>query len=251
MKKYLIILFSLLAGLLIFSTRPVLATEIKVAVASNFSAVMIRLVEKFEVESPHRIKLISGSTGKHYAQINNGAPYDIFLAADSKRPELLEINGMAVAGSRFTYAIGQLVLWSPRADFVDATGEALQRKPFNHLAIANPLLAPYGQAAKQVLQSMNNWTALVPKMVRGENIAQTFQLVSSGNAELGFIAFSQIQRPGHPITGSWWKIPASLYSPINQQAVLLKDNDGSQAFVNFIKSETALEIIHSFGYLTP
>lgn len=251
MKKYFLILFSLLAGLLIFTARPAFATEIKVAVASNFSAVMILLVEKFEAESSHRIKLISGSTGKHYAQIINGAPFDLFLAADSKRPELLEVNGMAVAGSRFTYAIGQLVLWSPRADFVDATGEVLQRKPFNHLAIANPLLAPYGQAAKQVLQSMNNWTALVAKIVRGENIAQTFQFVSSGNAELGFIALSQIQRPGHPITGSWWKIPASLYSPINQQAVVLKDNDGSRAFVNFIKSQAALEIIHSFGYLTP
>lgn len=227
------------------------ADTIRVAVASNFVNTMADLAQQFELETSHKVIIISGSTGKHYAQIKNGAPFDILFAADIKRPQLLDAEAVAVANSRFTYAIGKLVLWSPKEHYVDSTGNILNQHSFHHLAIANPKLAPYGSAAKQVLQAKAMWHPLKHKIVRGENINQTFQFVTSGNAELGFIAYSQIKRPGHAIPGSWWAVPLSLYTPIEQQSVLLNDKPAAREFLSFIKTDKSLAIIRSFGYATP
>ena len=209
---------------------------------------MTSLASDFEKNSGHKVKLVFGSTGKHYAQIHNGAPFDIFFAADIKRPRLLEEEGIAIPGSRFTYAKGKLILWSPMPNYVDSEGEILRHGSFEHLAIANPNLAPYGRAAREVLQSRGLWDQMKHKSVRGENIGQAFQFVSSGNAELGFVAFSQVKNIDEPIEGSYWEVPQSLYTPIEQQAVLLKDNEAGRSFISYIKSKPALKIIRNHGY---
>ena len=226
------------------------ADEIRVAVASNFADTLREIAGRFEQQSGHRVTLVSGSTGMHYAQIRNGAPFDAFFAADMKRPRLLEEEGATLADSRFTYAVGKLVLWSPNEDYVDPAGELLEQGDFRHLALANPKLAPYGRAAREVLEKRRQWQDLQDRMVRGENIGQTFQFVKSGNAELGFVAWSQIQRPGQPLAGSWWEIPQALYSPIEQQAVLLKDNPVARDFMAFVRGTEALKIIGAYGYGT-
>ncbi len=228
-----------------------MADNIHVAVASNFTHTIKMLAGQFEASSGHKVTLSFGSTGKHYAQIKNGAPFDAFFAADVKRPQLLDEEGVALPGSRFTYAIGKIVLWSPKRSIVDAQGKVLEEGTFRHLAIASPKLAPYGKAARQVLQGRGIWEALQDRMVRGENIGQTFQFVKSGNAELGFVALSQIKHPAHTIEGSLWEVPQSLYSPIEQQAVLLRESDAARAFLTFVKSDESLEIIRRFGYATP
>jgi len=227
------------------------ADEIRVAVASNFANTLKVLASNFKTVSGHEIKISVGSTGKHYAQIHHGAPFDVFFAADSKRPARLEAEGIALAGSRFTYALGKLVLWSPKTGHVDAQGKILETGTFQHLAMANPRLAPYGRAAQEVLQKRGLWKTLKGRAVRGENIAQAFQFVKSGNAGLGFIAWSQIKRPGRPVPGSYWKIPPDLYSPIEQQAVLLNDSATARAFVDFVKSPKSQRLIRSFGYDIP
>jgi len=248
MLKNLSLLF-ILSGYL-FSVQIIQADEMRIAVASNFTSAIKALVQKFEAQSTHKTKLIFGSTGRHYAQIKNGAPFDIFFAADSKRPELLEKEGLSIADSRFTYALGKLILWSPKAGFVDEQAQVLEQGNFYHIAVANPKLAPYGKAAQEVLKTYKLWEALKPKMVRGENIAQTFQFVKSANAQLGFVALSQIKHLPKNEQGSWWDIPASLYSPIKQQAVLLNKSPSAKAFVDFIKSEEGKNTILSFGYKT-
>jgi len=237
--------------LLILNIGQAKSEQIRVAVASNFSDAIKSISQRFEEKTGHKVVLIFGSTGKHYAQIKNGAPFDVFFAADTKRPELLEQEGISRAGTRFTYAIGKLVLWSPKPGYVDTDGKLLGKGKFKHLAIANPKLAPYGKAAQQVLQARGLWSNFRGRMVRGENIGQTFQFVKSGNAELGFIASSQVIRPDSSIPGSIWKIPQSLYSPIKQQAVLLKNNTLAAEFLAFVKDPAALEIIQGFGYGTP
>ena len=239
------------ALVLLLGAGQTMADEILVAVASNFTDAIKSIAGGFEANTDHKVTLIVGSTGKHYAQIKNGAPFDAFFAADSKRPRLLEQEGGALPGSRFTYAIGKVILWSPQAGYVDSDGNVLGKGGFRHLAIANPKLAPYGKAAQEVLQARGVWDALKGSAVRGENIGQTFQFVKSGNAELGFVAHSQAKRPGHSIEGSFWEVPQSLYTPIEQQAVLLKDNDAARAFLSFVKSDESLEIIRGFGYGTP
>jgi molybdate transport system substrate-binding protein len=228
-----------------------IAEEIRVAVASNFSVAITTLSERFEADTGHKVSLIFGSTGKHYAQIRNGAPFDAFFAADIKRPELLEQESVALPGSRFTYAIGKLILWSPMAGYVDPDGRVLNQGTFHHLAIANPKLAPYGKAAREVLQAHGVWGVLKAKIVRGENIGQAFQFVRSGNAELGLVAGSQLKRPGHHMTGSWWEVPQALYTPIEQQAVLLKENEAARSFLLFMKTDKSRTLIRSFGYDTP
>ncbi|MDX2504663.1 MAG: molybdate ABC transporter substrate-binding protein, partial [Gammaproteobacteria bacterium] len=238
------------SGLLLFSSG-LLAAEIRVATASNFTVTMKLIARQFEADTGHKITIISGSTGKHYAQIKNGAPFDVFFAADTKRAELLDIEGVAIPGSRFTYAIGKVVLWSATADYVDAEGKVLSKKDFRHLAIANPKLAPYGKAAQEIMQELSVWEALQTRMVRGENIGQTFQFIKSSNAELGFVSFSQVKRPGQPVEGSLWAVPQALYTPIEQQAVLLKDSAAAHAFLSFVKSPESLHIIRSFGYGIP
>jgi molybdate transport system substrate-binding protein len=230
---------------------PVFADEIRVAVASNFAPTLEKLAARFETTTAHTLTLISGSSGKHYAQITNGAPFDVFFSADSERPIKLEQENNAIAGSRFTYALGKLVLWSPNPDLIDASGEALNQNRFRHLAIANPKLAPYGLAAQQTLQQLGRWEALAPRLVRGENIEQCLQFVTSGNAELGFVAWSQIVANDELKTGSYWQVPTHLYSPIAQQAVLLKDTPAAREFLNFVRSAEARKMIQTSGYDTP
>lgn len=241
----------LVTATMLLATGHLVAEEILVAVASNFTGAITAISEQFKETTGHEVTLIFGSTGKHYAQISNGAPFDVFFAADSSRPELLEKAGLAVSGSRFTYAMGKLVLWSPEIDYVDSEGLILEHDEFRYLAIANPRLAPYGIAAQEVLQARGLWDGLSGRMVRGENIGQTFQFVMSGNAELGFLAYSQVKRPDQAIEGSLWEVPRALYTAIEQQAVLLTDNKVAHAFMSFVRSDEALQIIQDYGYDTP
>lgn len=236
--------------ILLFCAGQILADEVRIAVASNFTETIRSIAGEFQEETGHRVILSNGSSGKHYAQIKNGAPFDAFFSADSYRPELLEQQGVAIPGSRFTYAVGKLVLWSPQPGLVEAGGKVLDEGTFRNLSVANPKLAPYGKAAREVLQKRGLWKKLSRRMVRGENIGQAYQFVKSGNAELGFVALSQIQRPKMPISGSYWLIHQSLYTPINQQAVLLKDRAAARAFLDFVKRESVAAIIHDFGYGT-
>ena len=193
--------------------------------------------------------LSSGSTGKLYAQIEHGAPFDLFLAADSRRPKLLQQSGKAVPGTIFTYALGKIALWSPRPGFVDGNGNVLKEGIFDRLAIANPRFAPYGLAARQVMEGMGVWRRVQPRLVQGESVAQAFQFVASGNAALGFVALSQIRVAGGG--GSLWEIPTELYQPIRQQAVLLQRGSGSsaaRAFLHYLQGGEARELIRSMGY---
>jgi molybdate transport system substrate-binding protein len=226
------------------------AAEIRVATASNFRNAMSALVQEFEQVSGHQVVPVYGATGKLFAQIINGAPFDAFFAADSRRPERLEQDGLALPGSRFTYARGQLVLWSSRAGYVDDHGRVLELGNFRHLAIANPELAPYGAAARDVLVALGLWQALSHKLVQGENISQAFLFVHSGNAELGFVAWSQLVSGAQPVEGSYWQVPENLHRPVEQQAVALIDNEAARAFMSFIRSEEAARIIRDHGYST-
>lgn len=240
--------------LLIVSAAPAVADEARVAVAANFAGAAKQLATAFERETSHRLQLSAGSTGKFYAQIANGAPFDVLLSADSETLLRLEREKLAVAGSRFTYAVGKLVLWSPRAGLVDDKGEVLRSASFRRLAIANPKLAPYGAAAMQTMQRLGVWTALKDRLVQGENIAQTFQFVSSGNADLGFIALSQIRDGRQPRSGSQWLVPPSLHQPLRQDAGLLAPgaaNPAARAFLDFLRGSAAREAIRAFGYETP
>lgn len=229
------------------------AEDIHVAVAANFAATMKDVVAQFEKNSEHKVALSFGSSGKFFAQIQNGAPFHVFFSADQSKPEALEKAGLTVPDSRFTYAMGALVLWSAKTDFVNDDYSRLQTGDFNKLALANPRLAPYGAAAVEVLDSLELREATMPKWVRGENIAQTYQFAASGNADLGFVALSQILDTGHVMDGSSWIVPRTLYQPIRQDAVLLKnavDSVGAKALLDYIRSESARTIIHSHGYKT-
>ena len=239
----------LLAALLVSANAD--AGEVQVAVAANFTAPMQRIATEFEKDSGHKAALMSGATGKFYAQISHGAPFEVFLSADDETPARLEKDGLAVAGSRFTYATGRLVLWSPREGYVDDKGEVLKKGDFRHLAIANPRTAPYGAAALQVLGKLGLQPALTPRFVQGENIAQTHSFVVSGNAELGFVALAQVYKDGRLGAGSAWIVPASLHAPIRQDAVLLMkgaSNPAAAALLKYLKSDKARAIIRSFGY---
>jgi len=228
------------------------AADLRIAVATNFNRTATALAHHFEQQSQHAVHLIFGSTGKHYAQITHGAPFEIFFAADERRPALLEKNGLAVSGTRFTYAQGRLVLWSPDARLITSEGDVLTNGDFHKLAIANPRLAPYGFAAREVLQARGLWKKLQSRLVRGENIGQAYQFVRTGNAQLGFIAAAQIFTDGKlPDTGSYWVPPQSLYTPVIQQALLIKDTPKAREFIRFIKSDVARNIIRQHGYDTP
>ena len=227
------------------------ADEIDVAVAANFTAPMKAIAADFEKDTGHKLLMAFGSTGKFYAQIKNGAPFKVFLAADDATPAKLEKEGMTVPGSRFTYAIGSLVLWSAKPGFVDAKGEVLRQGRFEHLALASPKLAPYGEAAMEVLAKMGLATSLAPKFVLGENIAQTQQFVVTGNAELGFVALSQVMKDGKIGSGSAWIVPANMHTPIKQDAVILsagKGNAAAEALIKYLKGAKAAAIIKSYGY---
>src|SRR5690606_25869413 len=187
----------------------VAADEVRIAVATNFAATMNALIQRFEELTEHSVLASSGSTGSHYAQIRNGAPFDAFFAADDERPQLLEEEGLIVPGSRFLYAVGRLALWSPRPDYVDEEGRVLEAGGFRFLAIANPEVAPYGAAARDVLVARGLWDALQPRLVRGQDIGQTYQFVATGNAELGFVAWAQLARQEPEVQGSYWLVPDS------------------------------------------
>ena len=230
-----------------------LAGEARIAVASNFAAAMPALAARFRQETGHALIVSTASTGKLYAQIIHGAPFDVFLAADDDHPRRLEQDGLGIPGSRFTYAVGRLALWSPREGYVDEAGQVLKQGVFRKLALANPRLAPYGMAAQDVLDRLGLWTGLQDRLVLGENIAQTYQFVASGNAELGFVALSQVQLPGREMTGSMWRIPQSLYDPIRQDAVLLKagkGNPAASALLEYLKGAPARQMITAYGYAT-
>jgi len=223
--------------------------DVLVAVAANFVKPMEQLSADFTQRNGHAIKISTGSSGNFVKQIENGAPFALFLSADEERPAKLEQEGSAVAGTRYTYAIGRLVLWSRKPGLIAKDpAQALTGEDVRHIAIANPDVAPYGRAAMQTLQRLGLWDDIQPKLVRGEDIAQTFQWVDTGNAELGFVALSQVMKTEN---GSRWLVPTELYQPIRQQAVLLKagqNNPAAQAFLTYLRSEAARSIITSFGY---
>ncbi|MEK6668727.1 MAG: molybdate ABC transporter substrate-binding protein [Pseudomonadota bacterium] len=227
------------------------AGEVQVAVAANFAAPFQKIAADFAAATGHTAVTVVGATGKFHTQIQAGAPFEVLLAADDETPRKLIGEGFAVKGSAFTYAIGKLVLWSAQPGLVDAQGAVLKKGGFAHLAVANPKLAPYGAAAMATLQALGLADALAPKIVQGENIAQTFQFVSTGNAELGFVALSQVQQPGKPAVGSHWLVPARYHAPILQDAVLLHKGAGkpaAQALLAYLRSDAAKAVIQSFGY---
>lgn len=243
-SRLVFIFFSFFAG-------AVSAEEVQVAVAANFAAPMQAIATAFEKDTGHKARLAFGSSGKFYAQIKNGAPFQVLLSADAETPARLEQEGMTVPATRFTYAIGALVLWSASEDMVDGGGDVLRKGGYAHLAIANPKLAPYGAAAVEVLKQLGLLDAVRPKLVQGENIAQTWQFVASGNAELGFVARSQVTRGGKLSHGSAWIVPANLHPPIRQDAVVLANGRGNAAagaLMAYLRSEQAKAVIRAYGY---
>ena len=229
----------------------VVADEIRVAAASNVMAAARALAERFEADTGHEVVLAFGSTGKHYAQIRHGAPFHAFLGADAERPRKLEDEGTAIAGSRFTYARGRLVLWSPEPGYVDREGRVLDEDSYRYLSIANPRLAPYGRAARQVLEARDLWDATQGRRVMGENIAQAFQFVRTGNADLGFVAASQLVAMESSDSGSRWNVPRALHDPIDQQAVLIEDNQAARDFLAFLRSPEGRSVFRDYGYEVP
>ena len=227
------------------------AAEVHIAVAANFTAPINEIAVEFEKDSGHKVIAAFGPTGGLYTQIKHGAPFEVFFAADDSTPARLEAEGEVLAGSRFTYVIGKLVLWSASAAYVDAQGEVLKRNAFNHLSIGNPKTAPYGLAATQVLGKLGLSEAVKPKLVEGTNITQAYQFVATGNAELGFVALSQVYKDGQITSGSAWIVPEDMYEPIRQDAVILnkgKDNSAAKALVEYLKGPEAAAVIKSYGY---
>jgi len=235
----------------LFTLNSAWADEVQVAVAANFTAPIQAIAKDFEKDTGHTLVAAYGATGQFYAQIKNGAPFEVFLAADDSTPAKLEQEKETVPGSRFTYAIGTLALWSAKPGYVDDQGEVLKKNTFQHLSIANPKTAPYGLAATQVLDKLKLTDATKAKLVEGQNITQAFQFVSTGNAELGFVALSQIYKDGKVQSGSAWIVPARLHEPIRQDAVILnkgKDNPAAKALVDYLKSPKAAALIKAYGY---
>ena len=237
--------------LFVIMTGQSAADEIRVAVAANFARPMQKIATMYEIRSGDHVVLIVGGTGKFYTQIEAGAPYDVLLAADSATPARLVAQGLASAESRFTYAKGKLVLWSADPKRVDAQGAVLRQSSWKHLALADPQLAPYGLAARQTLDHMGIHLA-ASRLVMGEDIGQTWQFVASGNAELGFVAYSQILDKSGQVTGSYWRIPQRFYSPVRQDAVVLVASRGRPSvnrLMAFLRSNPqALQVISSYGY---
>ncbi|MDP3842151.1 MAG: molybdate ABC transporter substrate-binding protein [Oxalobacteraceae bacterium] len=241
----------LLLGGLGASLAPAFADEVQVAVAANFTAPMKQIAAEFEKDTGHKALLAFGATGKFYAQISNGAPFEVLLAADDATPAKLEQELLAISRTRFTYAIGKLVLWSAKEGTVDGNGEVLKKGEFKHLALANPKTAPYGAAAVATLKQLGVLESIQPRFVQGENIAQTHQFIATGNAELGFVALSQVFKAGKVTSGSAWIVPAKLYAPIRQDAVVLakgRNKPAATALMDYLKTDKARAIIKSYGY---
>ncbi|NGM87505.1 molybdate ABC transporter substrate-binding protein [Parapusillimonas sp. SGNA-6] len=227
------------------------AAELSVAVAANFTAPMKEVAAAFEKQTGHTLALSFGSTGKFYAQIRNGAPFDVLFAADTATPARLEQEGLGVADTRFTYAIGKLVLWSKQPGYVDDKGDVLRKGQFDRIALANPKLAPYGAAAIQTLQKLGLATTLASKFVQGENIGQAWQFVATANVPLGFVALSQVTAQGRITDGSAWVVPEDLYEPIRQDALILakgRDHPAAAALMHYVQGDEARDIIRSYGY---
>ena len=247
----------LLSLLLLALPSGACAAEVHVAVAANFAGPMARIAEGFTAATGHTLKLSSGATGRFYSQIVAGAPFEVLLAADDETPARLVKEGHAVTGSDFPYAVGKLVLWSAQPGLVDAQGAVLARSDWKHLAIANPRTAPYGRAAMQVLKARGLNPGAAGRVVTGESIAQTHQFVLTGNADLGFVALSQVQQvqtPGQAAVGSMWLVPAALYGEILQSAVLLKageKNPAAMALLAWLKGDAARAVIQAYGYGHP
>jgi molybdate transport system substrate-binding protein len=230
------------------------AEEAVLAVAANFSAPMQQIASLFQKDTGHTMKLSFGATGAIYAQIKNGAPFDVFLSADQSTAQKLALEGMAVPNSRFTYATGQLALWSKQKDLVDDKGEILKSNSIQRIAVANPKLAPYGAAALETITRLGLLNELQPKLVQGDNISQTYQFVFTQNAPIGFVALSQIYANGSITSGSAWIVPSHLYKPIDQDAILLQkgvNNAAAKALMLYLKGDKARQIIKSYGYLVP
>ena len=230
---------------------PLYAAEVSVAVAANFAAPMQKIAQAFEQDTGHKAVLSFGSTGMLYAQIRNGAPYQILLSADAEAPNKLEKEGLGVPGSRFTYATGSLVLWSKQPGFVDDKGDVLRTAKFQRIAMANPKLAPYGAAAMETISKLGLQQQLQARIVQGDNIAQTYQFVATENAQLGFVALSQVFVDGKMAQGSSWIVPASAHAPIRQDAILLakgQDSAAAAALMQYVRGERAKSLIRSYGY---
>lgn len=236
--------------LVVLAVTPALAEQTLVAVAANFVPPFREIAMEFEKTSGHTVQVASGSSGAFFTQIKNGAPFDVFFSADNERPKLLEEEGLGIKGSRFTYAIGRLVLWSPDPDLVKGE-DTLRSGKFKHLAIADPKTAPYGVAAKQAMQKLGVWESVLPRLVLGESLGQTMSFVESGNAELGFLALSQVMDPKIKGRGGRWDVPSDLHEPIQQDVVLLakgKENPAAKALMDFIGGPQGKAIIERYGY---
>lgn len=237
--------------LMLSFSSAVAADEVTVAVAANFAATFDQIATRFKERSGHTAIASLGSTGALYAQIMNGAPYDIFLSADGERPQQLVTQGRGVAGTVHTYAVGRLILWSSNPKLIDSEGAVLKRGFSGRLAIANPVIAPYGIAAQQTLEHLGQWHALEKRLVRGQNIAQTFQFAASGSVDAAFIALSQIRSGDYAGKGSYWRVPQTLHDPIEQQLVLLergRNSKAARALIEFIGSSEGRKIISDAGY---
>lgn len=239
-----------LSAALVFSSQA-LAEQVQVAVAANFTAPLRAIAAEFEKDSGHTVVASFGATGQLYAQIQHGAPFEVLLSADASTPAKLDSEGLGVSGSRFTYAVGSLVLWSATPGYLDGSDAALKANQFRHLALAEPKTAPYGLAATQVLAKLGLTEVVQGKLVTGQSIAKALHFIATGNAELGFVALSQVYQDGQLSSGSAWIVPAELHSPIKQDALILKQgehNPAAAAFMAYMKSEKAAAIIKSYGY---
>ena len=249
MSRYRTKFLTLFSGLLFAVAAH--ADEVQVAVAANFTAPMQQIAAEFEKDTGHKTVLAFGATGKFYAQISNGAPFEVLLSADDETPARLEKELLAAPRTRFTYAIGKLVLWSAKEGFVDSKGDVLRTGKFTHLSLANPKTAPYGAAAIEAMKKLEVFENIQPRLVQGENISQAHQFIATGNAELGFVALSQVYKDGKVTSGSAWIVPANLYAPIRQDAVILakgRSNRAATALVDYLKTNKARAIIKSYGY---
>ena len=241
-----------LAALIPFRVPLARADEVVAAVAANFAAAISRIEPGFEQASGHQLTVVLGSSGKFLQQIRQGAPFDVFLSADAERPELLAHSNLGVPASRFTYAIGRLVLWSPQAGAFSDGEEYLKTGAFRHLAIANPAVAPYGAAAQRALEQLGLWASLQDKIVRAEDIGQVYAMAASGAAEAAFVAYSAVLAGGKP--GSQWLVPQNLYPPLKQDAILItraRDNPAAKAFLDYLRTPAARQVIESLGYDLP